>query len=83
MKTIRILKAIAGRGDFVKGSQHNFALDVGMTVEVEESIASKWIASGIAEPLETKPAQKRPESEMLETPERAVLPRPPAKGRRK
>lgn len=45
---IEILKPIAGLGDFVHGSRHQFSLDTGMTVEVEDGQAEKWVASGIA-----------------------------------
>ena len=70
---IEILKSIAGSGDFVKGSERQFALDRGMIVEVEDSVATKWIASDIA-----KPIAFQPETAMLETPPETTM-RPRAK----
>jgi hypothetical protein len=48
---IEIVKSLAGTGDFVSGSRREFCLDTGMVVEVEDSQAAKWVASGIARPV--------------------------------
>ena len=74
---LEILKPIAGRGDFVKGSAHTFSLDRGMIVEVEDSTAVKWIQSGIA-----KAIPKVPEATVLKTPENAMRPRPTGRPRK-
>ena len=74
---IEIVKPIAGRGDFVAGSAREFALDRGMQVEVKDEMAVKWIASGIAKPVESAP-----ESAMLKTPETTMRPRAAAKSRK-
>jgi len=86
---IEILKPIAGLGDYVKGSHREFSLDVGMQVEVEDYFAEHWISAGIARepsaggaspsapyPAEAKESAMSPETAMLKTPERAVLPSP-------
>ncbi len=75
---IEILKSIAGSGNFVKGLDRQFALDRGMIVEVEDSMALKWIASGIAKAIVVET-----ETAMLETPpETTMRPRAKAKPRK-
>lgn len=55
---IELLKSIAGAGDFVEGSAGHFSLAEGEQAEVEDAIAEKWIASGIAKPAdETRAAE--------------------------
>lgn len=45
---VKILKSIAGTGDIVAGSRHEFGLDAGTIAEVDDATAVKWIESGIA-----------------------------------
>jgi hypothetical protein len=69
---IEILQSIAGRGDFVGGFSGIFSLSPGDQVEVENQIAEKWIASGIAKVVE----------QQTRSAETAMLAKPPAKARK-
>ena len=82
---LEMLSSLVGTGDFVEEQKHVFSLEVGMIAEVEDGIALKWIASGIAREAgrEEAAAGPTPEIGMLAPPETAVLKRPLArKGRR-
>lgn len=76
---IRILKPIAGVGDFVEDSPKQFCLDAGMVATVENETAAKWCEAGIA--VQYVESALR-ETAMLENPANAKLPKAAAKPRK-
>jgi hypothetical protein len=70
MITVRILVSIAGHADPTYNLE-DFAFQPAQVVDLDDTLAGKWIAGGIAEALEVEPHR---ETASLEAPRKAVLP---------